>query len=143
MDERETLIMGALAGGSGSAFLLVFDLFRRYPWQVILLLVAGVVVLGGLIAAMSLADVRRDADRRAISRPESQSAIATSIPGCNSTLGRRRRVSGLLLAKTHFPSSWLGSAVKVRTLTRPYRMCHRRVMTLRPAVSRTRAPSRP
>ncbi|WP_329327375.1 hypothetical protein [Streptomyces mirabilis] len=68
VDERDTLIMGAFIGGGGAALLLVFDLFWRFPWQVILLLVAGMVVLGGLIAAMSLADVRREADRRESSR---------------------------------------------------------------------------
>ncbi|MER5904907.1 hypothetical protein ABT150_33255 [Streptomyces mirabilis] len=68
VDERDTLIMGAFIGGGGAALLLVFDLFWRFPWQVVLLLVAGMVVLGGLIAAMSLADVRREADRRESSR---------------------------------------------------------------------------
>lgn len=60
--------MGAFIGGGGVALLLVFDLFWRFPWQVMLLLVAGLVVLGGLIAAMSLADVRRETDRRESSR---------------------------------------------------------------------------
>jgi hypothetical protein len=68
VDERDALIMGAFIGGVGAALLLVFDLFWRFPWQVMLLLAAGMVVLGGLIAAMSLADVRRESDRRESSR---------------------------------------------------------------------------
>lgn len=67
-DEREALIMAAVIGGGGSALLLVCGLIWEFPWQVMLLVVAFTVVLGGLIAAMSLADVRRDAERRASSR---------------------------------------------------------------------------
>ncbi|WP_329374905.1 hypothetical protein [Streptomyces sp. NBC_01483] len=47
---------------------LVCELFWRFPWQVIVLLAAGMVVTGVLLAAMSLGDEQRDADRRESSR---------------------------------------------------------------------------
>ncbi|MPY60192.1 hypothetical protein [Streptomyces spongiae] len=64
-DERETLITGAVIGGGGTALLLVCGLIWGFPWHAMLLVVAFTVVLGFAIAAMSLADVRRDAERRA------------------------------------------------------------------------------
>lgn len=68
VDERGTLILGALLGGFWTALLLVFALVWRIPWQVDLLFVASVVVVLGLVAAMTLGDGRREADRREISR---------------------------------------------------------------------------
>lgn len=67
-DARDTLLMGAVVGGGGSVLLLVFELFWRFPWQLIVPLVAGMVVFGVLLGAMSLSDEQRDADRRESSR---------------------------------------------------------------------------
>ena len=67
-DARDTLLMGAVVGGGGSVLLLVFELFWRFPWQLIVPLVAGMVVFGVLLGAMSLGDEQRDADRRESSR---------------------------------------------------------------------------
>ncbi|MFF7470273.1 hypothetical protein [Streptomyces sp. NPDC008092] len=67
-DARDTLITGAVIGGGGAALLVGCGLFWGFPWQVLLLLVAVMAVLGGLIAAMSFADGRREAERRENSR---------------------------------------------------------------------------
>lgn len=64
-DERAALIMGAVIGGGGSALVLVCGVIWAFPWQVMLFFVAFMVVLGGLLAAMSLAGVRREEQRRA------------------------------------------------------------------------------
>lgn len=70
--------MGVAIAGGGSALLLVGGLIWGFPWQVILLVVAFTVVLGVAISAMTLAEVRRDAERQARSR-----AMLTAWAGRN------------------------------------------------------------
>ncbi|MEV1067378.1 hypothetical protein [Streptomyces sp. NPDC050263] len=67
-DEREALIMGVVIAGGGSVFLLVCGLIWGFPWQAILLVAAVTVVLGVTLSAMTLAEVRRDAERKSRSR---------------------------------------------------------------------------
>ncbi|MEU6145703.1 hypothetical protein ABZ848_35860 [Streptomyces sp. NPDC047081] len=67
-DARDTLIVGAAVGGLGAVLLLVYELVWRFPWQVMVLLATGTVVIGILLAVVSLGDVQRDADRWESSR---------------------------------------------------------------------------
>nr|WSY54349.1 hypothetical protein OG999_32260 [Streptomyces sp. NBC_00886] len=67
-DTRDTLLMGAAFGGFAAVLLLVVELFLRLPWQWIVPLPAGALVFSVLLAAMSLGDDEREADRRESSR---------------------------------------------------------------------------
>lgn len=60
--------MGAAFGGFAAVLLLVVELFLRLPWQWIVPLPAGALVFSVLLAAMSLGDDEREADRRESSR---------------------------------------------------------------------------
>ncbi|GGN06989.1 hypothetical protein [Streptomyces fuscichromogenes] len=67
-DTRDTLLMGAAAGGFPAVLLLVTELFVRMPWQWKVPLPAAAFVFGLLFAAMSMGDEERAADRRENSR---------------------------------------------------------------------------
>ncbi|WP_217552299.1 hypothetical protein [Streptomyces sp. GbtcB6] len=67
-DTRDTLLMGAAIGGFTAVLLLVVELFLRWPWQWMVPLPATGFVFGVLLAAMSLGDEERAADRRENSR---------------------------------------------------------------------------
>ncbi|MFC4502900.1 MULTISPECIES: hypothetical protein [Streptomyces] len=71
--EREVLTEGAVIAAFSSAALLVLGVIWGFPWQALLLFFAVSVVIIGLITASSLADARRDAQRRA----ESSQALIT------------------------------------------------------------------
>ncbi|MFJ3803265.1 hypothetical protein ACIPSJ_44185 [Streptomyces sp. NPDC090088] len=67
-DTRDTLLMGAAGGGFAAVLLLVVELFMRLPWQWMVPLPAGALVFGVLLAATSLGDEEREAERREGSR---------------------------------------------------------------------------
>ncbi|MEV5428204.1 hypothetical protein [Streptomyces sp. NPDC052701] len=59
---------GVLLAVGSSAVLVGVGVFWGFPWQLLLLLVAGTIVLAGLLCAMSLPAVRLDARLRATGR---------------------------------------------------------------------------
>ncbi|WAU81928.1 hypothetical protein O1Q96_20340 [Streptomyces sp. Qhu-G9] len=67
-DEREVLTSGVHLAVFSTVLLVVIGLVWDFPWQALVLFVVASVAVSGLITVMTLADVQRAAQRRAMTQ---------------------------------------------------------------------------